>query len=338
MGRLPRLPITIFERPGSSVTRAWPATTSPTATWRPTANSVRTISSVNTMPLQSLAWNAATQPSPTHCAQSPKSPLAAGGATDTDAKVLKANLSLDRNGPYKVLVVGPCTPADTPDGSPLGAKVLYSDLPSGMPGEDAHRRASVQRCKPCSNRHDHADMPKYFPAGLTQYVFNNFYKKFLPDHVTQHDVSTPLQRLEVEKITRHQSVRGRGGVIAVMYETHWTGLSRPSWAREMELQISRRDILRYSAGTPNKHRQTRRLYCRMRISAARRELSRINGERFLAPGYGCVPHAEWLTRYSVTVLPNGAHVWYRGDDGFVVAWEDQREHDYEWDIFVVLFW
>ena len=111
------------------------------------------ISSVSTMPSQFLAWNAATQPSPTHCAQSPKSPLAAGGATDTDAKVLKANLSLDRNGPYKVLVVGPCTPADTPDGSPLGAKLLYLDLPSDMPSADARRRVSVQRCKPLSLIH-----------------------------------------------------------------------------------------------------------------------------------------------------------------------------------------
>ena len=30
---------------------------------------------------------------------------------------------------------------------------------------------------------------------------------------------------------------------------------------------------------------------------------------------GCVPRAEWLSRYSTTVLPNGAHFWYKGDDG-----------------------
>ena len=74
-------------------------------------------------------------------------------------------------------------------------------------------------------------------------------------------------------------------------------------------------ILRYWTGTPNQHRQTNRLYRRMRIGAAQRELSRSNGERFLAPGYGCVPRAEWLRRYSATVLPNGAHFWYKGDDG-----------------------
>ena len=90
-------------------------------------------------------------------------------------------------------------------------------------------------------------------------------------------------RLEAEKNTRHQSVRGRGGVIAVMYETCWTGLSRPSWEREVEFQLSRPAILRYWAGIPNQHPQTNRLYRRMRIDAAQRELSRSNGERSWRP-------------------------------------------------------
>ena len=60
----------------------------------------------------------------------------------------------------------------------------------------------------------------------------NFSKKSPSYHVTQDDVSTTLQRLKVEKSTGHQSVRGRGGVITVMNETHWTALSGPSWERE----------------------------------------------------------------------------------------------------------
>ena len=152
-----------------------------------------------------------------------------GTKTDTDAKVLKAKLSLNWTGLYKVLAVGPCTPADTSDGSPLGAKLLHFDLPPDTPGADARRRVSVQRCKPCTNAHDHGDMPEYLPAGLTRYVLNNLSKKSFPYHVAQDDVSAPLQRLEVEKIIGHQSIRGRGGIIAVMYETHGTGLSRPSW-------------------------------------------------------------------------------------------------------------
>ena len=158
-------------------------------------------------------------------------------------------------------------------------------------------------------------MPKHLPAGLTQYMLNNFSKKSPLYHVTQDDVSTPLQLLVEEKITGHQSVRCRGGVIAVMYETQWTGLSGPSWDREMDLQLFRHEILRYWAGTPNQHRQNQPPVSPYANYAAQRELSRNNGERFLAHGYGCAPRPEWLSRYSTTVLLSGAHVWYKGDDG-----------------------
>ena len=83
----------------------------------------------------------------------------------------------------------------------------------------------------------------------------------------------------------------------------------------MDLQLFRHKILRYSAGSPNQHRRTNPLDRRMRVGAAQRERSRGNGEIFMAPGYGCVPRAEWLSRYSTTVLPNGAHFWYKSDDG-----------------------
>ena len=53
----------------------------------------------------------------------------------------------------------------------------------------------------------------------------------------------------------------------------------------------------------------------MPIGVAQRELSRNNGERFLAPGYACVTRTDWLRRYHYTVLPKGAHYWYKRDDG-----------------------
>ena len=55
-----------------------------------------------------------------------------------------------------------------------GGNLLYLDLPSDLPGSDARRRVAIERCKPCANTHDSGDMPKYLPAGLTQYVLNNF--------------------------------------------------------------------------------------------------------------------------------------------------------------------
>ena len=99
----------------------------------------------------------------------------------------------------------------------------------------------------------------------------------------------------------------------------------------MDLHLSRSHILRYWAGTPDQHRQTNHVYRRMRISAAQRELSRNNGERFLAPGYACVPRAEWLRRYRDMVLPKGAHVCYKGDDG-CGGLEKQCEYDGGWGI------
>ena len=83
--------------------------------------------------------------------------------------------------------------------------------------------------------------------------------------------STPLQRLEVEQITGHQSVQGRGGVIAMLYMTHWAGLSEPSWEREMDLH------------SPD------RIFCdigwALRTSTAK--LSACAGLRLC-------PHTEWL--------------------------------------------
>ena len=131
-----------------------------------------------------------------------------GVRVNTDAKVLKAKLALNWTGPYKLLAVGPCSAAETPDGSPLGSNLLYLDLPSDLPGSNVRRRVAMERCKPCANPHDSEDMPKYLPAGLTQYVLNNFSKKSPPYHGTHDDVSIPFQRLEVEQITGHQSVRG----------------------------------------------------------------------------------------------------------------------------------
>ena len=68
-----------------------------------------------------------------------------GVKANTDAKVLKAKLELDWAGPYNVLAVGPCSSADTPDGSPFGDNLLYLDLPSDLPGSDARWRVAIER-------------------------------------------------------------------------------------------------------------------------------------------------------------------------------------------------
>ena len=116
-----------------------------------------------------------------------------GAKPDTDAKVRKAKLLLNWTGPYKVLALGPCSSGDTPDGSPLGAKLLCLDLPCDMPGTGARRAYRFNAASPVPNPHDRGDIPKYWIAGLTIYVLNNSPKKSPAYHITQDDLSTPLQ-------------------------------------------------------------------------------------------------------------------------------------------------
>ena len=66
-----------------------------------------------------------------------------------------------------------------------------------------------------ANPHDSSDLPRFLPAGLTPYVLNHT-SKSAPYHVTEDDVTASIDRLEVQKIISHRSVRGRGGVVAVL--------------------------------------------------------------------------------------------------------------------------
>ena len=159
-------------------------------------------------------------------------------------------------------------------------------------------------------------MPKYLPARLTQYLLNSFSKKSLarttppkttlrlPLNDSKRKILPDTNRFEVEAASSRRCTRrirrdscvypGKGKLVFSCLATIW---------------------LRYWVGTPNQHRHTNRLYHRTRIGAAQRELSRSSFRRFLVPGYGYVSHAYWLRQYCNTVLPIGAHVWCKGEDG-----------------------
>ena len=160
-------------------------------------------------------------------------------------------LSLNWTGPYKILVVGPGL---GPDRRPVADKTLYLDLPTDMPGKDQKKRVSVDRCKMCHNPSDDSDIPKYLPAGLSKYVLHSFTGKSSPFHPTTENVVKSGIPVDIEKITGHQLVRGRGGKLAVMYETHWEGLSSITWEREIDLKNFSRDILEYWISTPRQVR------------------------------------------------------------------------------------
>lgn len=62
-------------------------------------------------------------------------------------------------------------------------------MSSDMPDADASRYVSVQRYNPFIHSHDNGDVPKYFPAGLTQYMLNNICKQSSQYYATKNDVS-----------------------------------------------------------------------------------------------------------------------------------------------------
>ena len=223
----------------------------------------------------------------------------------TDATVLKTKLSLNWNEPFKMLAVGPMAASNTPDNPPLQEKLFFLDLSSDFPGRNSKPRVSVKRCKPYHNPDDTSDIPKHLPADLTTYELTASVASSPPYHVTLDDVTPPSERLEVKQITGHQLVCGRDGVVTVRYETHWAGLLSPSWERELELQHFRRHTLLYwLESRHNTVRPTRHI----RIGAAHRELSRSQGQLFLAPGYTLASRDRWLGNFRTSTLPTGAHV------------------------------
>ena len=57
-----------------------------------------------------------------------------GSRKNTDYQVLREERSPNWTGPLKILAIGPCSAADTPDGRPLGDKLLFLDLPTNLSG------------------------------------------------------------------------------------------------------------------------------------------------------------------------------------------------------------
>ena len=140
--------------------------------------------------------------------------------------------------------------------------MLYLDLPSNLYGPAAKPRVTEARCKPCAN------MPRHLPTGLTNYVLHAFATKPPPYHITTDDIATPPILIGDAKITGHQCVRGRGCATAVLHETHWDSLLRPTWERELDLQAFRHHILSYWAAGPAQHQPNTRQYQQLRINAA----------------------------------------------------------------------
>ena len=118
-------------------------------------------------------------------------------------------------------------------------------------------------------------------------------------------VGTPLLRLTPplgDTTLAPAKLDALGDAAELLFADSVARLSHADWEREQQAEPTGHAAIRYIAiGRPSACqptfcratlRVTNRLYRRMRISAAQRKLSRNRGERFLAPGYACVPRTE----------------------------------------------
>ena len=76
------------------------------------------------------------------------------------------------------------------------------------------------------------DITLQFPIRVRPTVQQVVQSKYVLFHPTTEDVVKSGIPVDIEKIIGHQLVRGRGGKLAVMYETHWEGLSSITGERE----------------------------------------------------------------------------------------------------------
>ena len=167
-----------------------------------------------------------------------------GVKANTDAKVLKAKLALNWTGPYKILPVIPAPP-------PRPRTVRAREQPPlfGSP----FRPARFGRSSACGHRvlqtlrqpprqREHAQIPT---GGADAVRAQQFFQEVpaVPRHSRRRFDSSPTAGGGADH--RSSVGTGRGGVMAVLYKTHWAGLSEPSREREIDLRLSRSHILRY---------------------------------------------------------------------------------------------
>ena len=116
---------------------------------------------------------------------------------------------------------------------------------------------------------------------------------------------------DIEKISRHQLVRGRGGKLAVMYETHWEGLSSITWEREIDLENFSRHILEYWMSTPRPVKGVNSKYRAMRRAQAHRAYWRHKNKYYLEQGCHLVSYSTWERKFRGRRVPLQAFFWWK---------------------------
>ena len=121
-----------------------------------------------------------------------------------------------------------------------------------------------------------------------------------------------------------------------MCETHWTELSRPSWDRDMNLQLSRHEI--FCAAGPARQISTAKPTC---TAGCELVLHKGNFLEYRRAFPGVRLRLRSARRLASPLQRHGASqrnpLLLQGRRRFVVTWEDQRDHDYGWGIFGAFF-
>ena len=232
-----------------------------------------------------------------------------GAKTDTDDKVLKTKLSLNWTGPYNVVAIGPCTPADTPDGSPVSAKRLHWIYPPTCPVRMLAGASQYNASSPVptpttmptsrsifqrsgSNMRSTID-PRNPPRTMSlkkmfRFLFNNSMWRRSPD-TNRFAVEVGTRRAGPASLDRPGSEKWTSSFLAERYCA-----TRPA------LRISTTKLTACTAG------------CELVLHNT--NFLRVSASDFWRPVAVASVAKKWLSHYRATVLPHGAHFWDKDDD------------------------
>lgn len=132
-----------------------------------------------------------------------------------------------------------------------------------------------------------------------------------PFHVTPEDLSAPTDHCEVGHISDHQLVHDRGGFLDALYDTLWVRLLHTVLAKGVRsgtFSPTHPVVLVFKSLLDSLGKSSYRL---SRSLAARRKVSRSDGERCLTPRYEVVSHKLWVRCFSASPLPTCASFWYK---------------------------
>ena len=180
---------------------------------------------------------------------------------------------------------------------------------------------AIERCKPCANPHDNGNMPKYLPAGLTQYVFNIFPRRPCSTTSLKTTFQPPSNGWGWSRspvISRYE------GQVSSRCYTRRIGRNSPNLPGSEKLTSTSPAPTSCDIGSEPRTSTAKLTVYTTECESGRHSASSPapTEKKFLAPGYACIPRADWLRRDHDTVRPKGAHFLVQG----MVAWKNQREH------------